>query len=253
MKRLLFLALPVVALAACGTSTDITASKAPAATQQPTTQQPTTEKPTTPAPPTTAPKPTTTPAPPTTRAPRVSDSFTATDTFIYPSSSYWYFGAVLANTGTKPIQDVQIDVEAYDDAGRLVDSTTDYAKAVLPGVPYVIKTFTDVGQPTRVEVKLTRGSFSPSATWGALEIANLNFEAARYSSKVTGEIHSTFSEDQDYVQVFAIWKDPGTGAIIAVDETAVDKVYSGQVSAFSIGVFDDNVQRMPDLVVAQFG
>jgi hypothetical protein len=195
------------------------------------------------------PAPTTTVAPTTTTS-SAFDSLKTTETFILSSSSgSFYYGAVVANTGTSPIINARIDVEAYDDAGHLVDSSPDYAQAIFPGVPYVVKAITQAGQPTRVDVKANNDvKWSTVSNYGGMTVENVQFAGQHGFGKVTGEVHSTFAQDQQGIEVTAIWKD--ASGIVGVEETYVDKLYAGQVSDFDIGVFTPATQRAPDEIVA---
>jgi hypothetical protein len=275
-RTLALIALPLLGLAACGGA----AAKAvePATTAAPVV---TTAAPTTVAPSTTtvplepcpdgqrrvpasnavcSPKPVVTTTTPTTRAPTptttpkpsANAAVQVTDTFAYASGDYWWFGAVVTNTGDKPILNTALSIEAFDDSGRLIDNATEYTGAIFPGQPYVVRSITQVGSPSRVQIKAKGAEWSPTSTWGTFDVQNLALSEARFSSKITGEVHSTFEADQERVAIWGVWRDPDTNAIVGIAETSV-KVYGGQVSAFSLDVDSDLVGgvRTADQVIAQ--
>ena len=156
--------------------------------------------------------------------PKATDAVQVSDVFVYQDGDYFYFGAIVNNTGDKPLVDVEVDVDTFDDTGRLIDSTSDYIDAIFPGTPYVIYSLTDAGQPTQVQVTTNDAEWFTGDTAGGMTIENVNLANDDYTSTLTGDIRSTFSADQEYVSVTAVWKE-ADGIVVQVEETSVDNCW----------------------------
>ncbi|UWF77602.1 MULTISPECIES: hypothetical protein [Microbacterium] len=159
----------------------------------------------------------------------------------YDPTVWWYVAIfenpnqdyVFANTG--------IDVEAVDAAGTILDSSSDY-RTILSGRSAVSGMFFSVGggQIANIDVRgpaATEATRSPASETGSFQITEVVPTTDDYSTSVHGKVTSSFSADQELVQIVVVARD-GTGKIIGAESGYIDRLPTGGTAQFEVNFFD---------------
>jgi hypothetical protein len=160
------------------------------------------------------------------------------------------YGVILDNASTTEVYEyVEVQISFYDDAGRLVDSESQYFSSVLPGKN--IATGYVYGAPapiSRMETEVVVDDFLTSTS--AADAGTLTFDqlavadADDYSFSVTGQLVSSFPEQLDNVLLTAVWRD-AAGAVIDTETAYLDIVPPNTPTLFTIDVYSETLERVP--------
>lgn len=159
----------------------------------------------------------------------------------YDPSTWWYV-AIVENPNDDYIFSFSgIDVEALDENGTILDSSSDY-RTLLSGPTALAGSFFSVGDAQISELSLrgpaaTDAIKAPGSTTGSFEIAELTPTTDDYSTTVRGTVSSTFGEDQEFVQVVVIARN-ASGAIIGADIGYVERLPGEGSAQFEVLFFD---------------
>ncbi|WP_226533611.1 FxLYD domain-containing protein [Microbacterium paraoxydans] len=164
----------------------------------------------------------------------------------FGQSSYdpgtWWYVAIIENPNDDYIFSFSgIDIEALDENGTILDSSSDY-RTLLSGRTALAGSFFSVGDGQITELSLrgpgaTDAIKAPGSTTGSFEIADLTPTTDDYSTTVRGTVASTFGEDQEFVQVVVIARN-AAGAIIGADVGYVERLPAGGTAQFEVLFFD---------------
>lgn len=147
-----------------------------------------------------------------------------------------------------------VDVEAYDAAGVLIDTGTDYS-TILSGSSWFVGTFFNVGsaQIDRIEVRgptADAATYSPAAETGSFTLGEVTTGSEYDWLTVNGTVTSAFSEDQELIRIDLLARD-GAGKIIGVNSTYTDRVPAGGTAAWNVQLWqvplDSKVEAFPHL------
>jgi hypothetical protein len=159
----------------------------------------------------------------------------------YDSSTWWYV-AIVDNPNQDYIFSLSgIDVEALDSTGTILDSSSDY-RTVLSGRTAIVGQVFSIGEGQIAELSVrgpvaTDATKAPSSTTGSFEIAGLTPTTDDYSTTVRGTVTSTFSDDQELVQVVVVARN-AAGTIIGADAGYIDRLPTGGTAQFEVRFFD---------------
>ena len=127
------------------------------------------------------------------------------------------------------------------DSGRILDTDTDYIDFILPNSKVAVEGF-------EYDLTASVASIDFRASWdtqdmggetpGAWVIQNVAVDVGRYSTKVTGDIQSTFSEVKESVEIVAVLYDEADN-IVGGGFTYIDRVYNDKFAVFEISVRDE--------------
>ncbi|UOE42891.1 hypothetical protein [Agromyces larvae] len=173
-------------------------------------------------------------------APKVQDLSVAGTAFGVDTDLGWgWYAVTIDNPNVDYIFTSGFTVEAYDEAGVLLDSDTTYT-TILSGQTVLTGNFMQLGNGSiaRIEARgpaASGATYSAAASTGTFTVGNLavSLEYEPYS-KVTGQITSTFAEDQDFVQIDLVARD-GAGTIVGVNSTYLDRLPAGGTAQFEQG------------------
>lgn len=179
---------------------------------------------------------------------------TISESWMFPDpdsgdNSYEY-GLVLANASSSVVYEyVEVELNFFDDAGRLVDTETQFFSSVLPGRNIGTGYLYEAPAPaTRMETELVIDDFltsSSEASSGTLTFDQLTVaDTTDYSFRVNGQVVSSFPDQVDNVQVTGLWRD-AAGAVIASETAYLDHVPPNTPTLFSIDVFSETLERVP--------
>jgi hypothetical protein len=171
-----------------------------------------------------------------------------TEQWFYPSSEGLYdYGGIIENTGSQTATGfIEIEIDFFDDAGRILSTESAFVDTVVPGLrtPFTSILIEPATAPTRMEVRLADDNFidEDPGPVGALTFANITTADDDFTFEVSGDATSTFTEDLDFVQIVALWRDAG-GAVIFSASQYLERVPAGSTTAFTITSFGDVVPR----------
>jgi hypothetical protein len=147
-----------------------------------------------------------------------------------------------------------LEVEAYDAAGVLLDTDTNYG-TILQGSSVYVGKFLSInsGVIDRIEVRgptAEAATYSPAAETGSFTMGDITTGAEYDWMTVNGTVTSNFSEDQDMVRIDLVARD-ASGAIVGVDFTYTDRVPAGGTAAWDLSLWevplDSTVEAYPHL------
>ena len=153
---------------------------------------------------------------------------------------YWY-AVVIDNPNKDYVFDsAGVDVEAIGKDGTILDSDSNYT-VLLSGETAVTGMFFDVGSEKidHIEVRgptADSATHSPLAETGTFKVSKVKATSDDWSTTISGNIESTFEEQQDSVTVVVIGRKDGK--IKAAEFTFVDRVPSGGKARFEATAFD---------------
>jgi len=148
----------------------------------------------------------------------------------------WWYVVVVDNPNADYVFDAFLDAQAFDEEGALVSSGSSYT-SVLSGRTAVVGYFTVEGgeQIARMEVRVppaSEATLSPAGETGSFTVDGVSAAsdgAAGGSSThtapgtVSGTVSGRFADDQQYVAVTVIARDPA-GGIAAVSTAYLEEV-----------------------------
>ena len=184
----------------------------------------------------------TTPATAPTTASGLPYELVIAEQWFYPSGDGLYdFGGIVENTGTQTATGfIEIEIDFFDDTGRILSTESAFVDTVVPGLrtPFIGLLIEPPAAPTRMEVRLADDNFI-EADAGAGRRPDVRQHHDRpttsFTFEVSGDATSTFTENLDFVQIVALWRDAG-GAVIFSATQYLDRVPAGSTVAFTITV-----------------
>jgi len=157
-------------------------------------------------------------------------------------SGTWWYVAIFEN----PNQDyifptAGLSVEALDAQGTILDSSSEY-RTILSGKSAVAGSFYSTGDGKISEIELrgpaaTDATRSPASETGSFAISDVVPTTDSYSTSVHGKVSSSFSDDQDLVQVIVVARD-SSGKIIGAEAGYVERLPTGGTAQFEVTFFD---------------
>ncbi|MEV7632925.1 hypothetical protein AB0N64_11005 [Microbacterium sp. NPDC089318] len=157
-------------------------------------------------------------------------------------SSTWWYVAIFENPNEDYIfPTTGLSVEALDAQGTILDSSSEY-RTILSGKSAVAGTFFSTGDGTIAKIELrgpaaTDATRSPASETGSFTIADVVPTTDSYSTSVHGKVTSSFSDDQELVEIVVVARD-GAGKIIGADAGYVERLPSGGTAQFEVTFFD---------------
>lgn len=154
----------------------------------------------------------------------------------------WWYAAVLENPNTDYVFSfAEVTVEAYDAAGTILDSGSDYLN-ILPGKFALSGSFYEVGQNVidHIEIRgpiASEADPAPAGGTGTLATSDIESTSDSYSTTVAGIVSGTFAAEQELVEVTVIAKNPD-GTIIGSEFTFVDRLPVDGRVRFEVTFFD---------------
>lgn len=136
-------------------------------------------------------------------------------------STPWWYVAIFENPNQDYIfPNSGLSIEALDGEGTILDSSSEY-RTILSGKSAVAGTFFSVGDGKISTVELrgpsaTDATRSPASETGAFATTDVVPTTDSYSTSVHGKVTSSFSEDQELVQIVVVARD-GAGKIIGAE------------------------------------
>jgi hypothetical protein len=165
-----------------------------------------------------------------------------------PESEGGSFAVIVENPNEAWIPNfVTINITFFDSGGGVLSTTDEILYTVLPGKAAVAGYMFD-GEPAEMKVRISR---LDESDWEEIERGSTGhyvFSRVRTirqeygGHQTTGLISSTFSGDQDSVEVTCVYID-SQGGIVGGEFTFVDQVRAGEEAAFEMSSF----QTFPDL------
>ena len=171
-----------------------------------------------------------------------------TEQWFYPSFEGLYdYGGIIENNGTQTATGfIEIEIDFFDDTGRILSTESAFVDTVVPGPAHTVRrrSVEPAAAPTRMEVRLADDNFidEDPGPVGDLTFANITTNDDEFTFEVSGDATSTFTEDLDFVQIVALWRDAG-GAVIFTASQYLERVPAGSTTAFTITSFGDVVPR----------
>lgn len=162
-------------------------------------------------------------------------------------SDTWWYAVVLENPNADHVFPMAgITVEAVDASGVILDSGEDYT-TVLQGRTVVVGDFYSVGSGTIAKLDVrgptsAAATSSPAAETGSFSVSELASTEEYGWRSVTGNVTSTFVEDQELVTVAVIARD-GAGKIVGADFTFIDRLPAGGTAQFESTLW--NIESLP--------
>jgi len=149
-------------------------------------------------------------------------------------------GFLVQNTeSNSAIESTRYIATAYDVDGYVLASSSGYIDVIFPD--QTIAGATDILLPSgkiaeKIEVLILPGSSEPVPSSGyPFSVENVSYIAGGYTSKATGLVKSTLSNDVDYVKVIAIAYDEN-GKIIGGGFTYLDFIPANGESAVDVPI-----------------
>lgn len=156
----------------------------------------------------------------------------------------WWYVVVFDNPNEDHIFDfAEIDVEALDAAGTILDSSTDY-RTILSGRTAISGTFFSVGDGEITELGIrgpeaTEATRAPLAETGAFTVEGVQATTDTFSTSVHGTVSADFEDEQEFVQVVVVARN-AAGAIIGAESAYVDRLPNdGSKVQFEATFFDE--------------
>ncbi|WP_210481103.1 FxLYD domain-containing protein [Naasia sp. SYSU D00948] len=154
---------------------------------------------------------------------------------------YWWYVVVVDNPNPDFVfASASLNVEALDPNGVILDTSGDYP-TLLPGKTAITGLFFEVGSQEIVELNV-RGPLassavsSPSGETGSFTLSPVESVRDTYSTTVSGNITSNFSEEQEYVTVVVVARG-ADGSIVGGESTYVERLPSGGTARFEASFF----------------
>jgi hypothetical protein len=158
-------------------------------------------------------------------------------------SGYGWFAVAVENPNTDYIfANGQFTIEAFDSTGVLLDSSSEYT-TLLAGKTIFAGNFLDVGaaQIDHIEVRgptAASATFASAGSTGSMTTSVTGSSTEYGYTDVTGTVTSTFSVDQEYVQIYVIARD-AAGAITGGDIAYVERLPAGGTAQFTANLGRD--------------
>jgi hypothetical protein len=134
-----------------------------------------------------------------------------------------------------------VDVEALDASGTILDSSSNY-RTILAGRTAISGTFLSVGdgEITELDVRgpdATAATRSPAGETGSFSIDDLTPTTDAYSTTVRGTVSATFENEQELVEIVVIARD-AAGAVIGAEWAYIDRLPVGGTVQFETRFLD---------------
>ncbi|MFP1602973.1 hypothetical protein ACLD0U_09825 [Microbacterium sp. 2216-1] len=159
----------------------------------------------------------------------------------YDSSTWWYVSIFENPNADYIFPSTGLTIEAVDADGTILDSSSEY-RTILSGKSAVAGTLFSVGDGQIAEIELrgpgaTDSTRSPASETGTFTIAEVAPTTDSYSTEVRGKVTSSFSDDQEFVQIVVVARD-GSGKIIGGETGYIDRLPAGGAAQFEVTFFD---------------
>ncbi|WP_394554576.1 hypothetical protein ACDF64_07730 [Agromyces sp. MMS24-JH15] len=157
---------------------------------------------------------------------------------IDAETGWGWFAVEIENPNPDHIFNDGFTVEAYDAAGVLVDSDSSYI-TVMSGRTMIVGNFMQLGTAAidHIEVRgpmAAGATSSPAGETGSMTVGNITTAMEYDWMTVTGQVTSTFAEDQEMVRIDLVARNEN-GVIIGVDFTYLDRLPAGGTAQFEVG------------------
>lgn len=157
-------------------------------------------------------------------------------------SDLWWYAVVLENPNADHVfPSAGVTLEAVDANGVILDSSTEYT-TILQGRTVVVGKFFSVGAgaiawlDVRGPTSLAASS-SPASETGSFSVSGIATAQEYGWLSITGQVTSSFVEDQEFVTVAVIARD-GSGTIVGSDFTFIDRLPAGGTAQFESSLWD---------------
>jgi hypothetical protein len=153
----------------------------------------------------------------------------------------WWYVVILDNPDVGAVYEFSdVTIEAVDAAGTILDTSTDYL-TILPGQVALVGSFYEVGSAEIAALQVSGPDPSaavsaPTAGPGTLDAAELTATSDDVVTEVTGTVSGTFAEDQEYVGIAVVARDPG-GEIIGGTSAFVERLPAEGAATFEATFF----------------
>lgn len=157
-------------------------------------------------------------------------------------SSVWWYVAIFDNPNEDYIFSFAgVDVEALDAEGTILDSSSDY-RTILAGRTAVVGQFFSVGDGQISEISVrgpgaTDATKAPASSTGTFEITGVTPTTDDYSTTIHGNVTSTFSADQEFVEIVVVARN-AAGAIVGAEAGYIDRLPTGGTAQFEATFYD---------------
>ena len=168
--------------------------------------------------------------------------------FYVSGDNIWDYGGIVENRGTQTATGfIEIEIDFYDAADRIIDTESAFVDTVIPGqrTPFVATLYEPAAPPTRMEVRLADDNYIDEAPGpvGGFTFANITTADDGFTFDVLGEATSTFTVDLEFVQLVAIWRE-ADGTVIWTSYQYLDRVPAGSTTAFTISSYSELAPRV---------
>ena len=157
------------------------------------------------------------------------------------------WGAIVTNSGTGVWSGVQVQAKFFDADNRLVTTESAYIGDLHPGANAAGGSlWQPPATPTRMDVVIfDGGSLFEETAAGALTIDQLAITNPDSSSAtVTGNVTSTFTEEESFVELVLVWRD-AANAVVFSASTYTDTVPANGSATFEADLYGDNLPTTP--------
>lgn len=159
-------------------------------------------------------------------------------TYFPGDTEYVQYAVVFENPNTETwvAERTSVNITWYDAAGGVAGSESTYLSLGLPGQKVAIGGVAfDVSDPADMEVQFRVGNWTEvDFRPGSFTFEGVTTEPQQYGGPVTkGLIVSSFEEDQEFVQMVAVYKD-GAGSVLGGESGYAEFVPAGGSVGFEI-------------------
>jgi hypothetical protein len=172
-----------------------------------------------------------------------------TEQWFYAAGDATYdYGGIVENLGTQTATGfIEVEIDFFDATDRILSTESAFVDTVVPGLrtPFVGILFDPAAEPVRMDVRLADDNFIDDAPGpaGNIEISNITTVDNDFEFDINGDATSTFTEDLDFVQLVALWRD-SEGIVVYSAYQYLERVPAGSTTAFTIPTFSESAPRV---------
>ncbi len=152
------------------------------------------------------------------------------------------WGAIVDNSGSVTWSGPVIQAKFFDADNRLVTADSAYASELRPGANAVTGSLYGLpAVPERMEVVIYDGGYEDDdPDVGALSIDQVGIVNEDGSATITGQVSSTFADEQSFVELILVWRD-AANAVVYSTSTYTDEIPAGGSASFETAIYGDNL------------
>ena len=135
-----------------------------------------------------------------------------------------------------------IQAKFFDADNRLVTGDSSYSSQIRPGANAVTSSLYGLpAVPVRMEVVIYDGGYEDDdPDTGSLTIDQVNIVNEDGSATITGEVASTFAEEQSFVELILVWRD-AANTVVYSTSTYTDEIPANGTASFETAIYGDNL------------